>query len=268
MSELGSLLELIHDAHDRVTTFEAEYRDWIRPRPSLELHVERPKPGETHACWRGAGPFPKALVNTRRIWLMAPDNLRVEVLREHRLFRLGVLTPDRWWRWDLEWGTVCGQAASDDMESPTPPPPLLTPPLVSPASLLAVMRFEVIGFGVRAGRKVVRARGLPRRPPATGGVRHEFDFDAQHGTVLRSAAIDNGHVVSVTEAISAAYDRPMNPERFVFTAPDGRPAPRVGLTAPALKGTTGQLDGDGSPAKNGHVAARHSGGKRPERPMS
>src|SRR5690242_1686860 len=123
MSELGALLELIHDAHSSVVTFEAEYRDWSRPRPSLELHVLRSELGETHTHWHGAGPFPKPIASSRRIWLMAP-NLRVEIVNGRQLVRLGVMKGERWWRWDRDWGTESGELMRGESAPGTPPPPL------------------------------------------------------------------------------------------------------------------------------------------------
>lgn len=225
MSELGALLELIHDAHSQVTTLEAEYRDWNRPRPSLEVHVKRSELGYTHAHWAGAGPFPATIATTRRIWVKAPDSVRVEIIHQDRLVRLGVLNGERWWRWDPDWGPISGEPIADEDVGWAPPPPLLTPPLVNPVALLATLRFEGIGSAVRAGREVMTAWALPRRRSPTGrGLRYELEFDVQHGTILRRATHDEGHMVSLTEAIAVAYGGGFHPEHFVFASPDRQPA--------------------------------------------
>jgi hypothetical protein len=228
MSQLGGLLELIHDAHSRLSAFEAEYRDWFRPRPTLELRVERSELGEAHPRWRGAGPFPKAITNTRRVWLTAPDRLRVEITRDNRLVKLGVLDGERWWRWDLDDGSISG-GALPDQNAWAPPPPLLTPPLIQPVRLLAVLRLEqVVRPGVLAGRRTVVAQAAPRPlPTAPRALRYEIEFDAEHGTILRRTTLEEGQVVRVTEAKEVAYDRPVEPGRFVFKSPDGQPVRQV-----------------------------------------
>jgi hypothetical protein len=224
MSELGQLLELIHDAHQRLRTFQGEYRDWTRPRPSLELIVARSEAdGGQRTQWRGAGPFPVAVAGRRRVWLQRPDSLRVEIIRGTELVRSGVLKQARWWRWDAVHGvdmSVASVDGSDDWSVP----PLLSPPLLEPVRLLAPLRLQPVGRGDRAGREVLCARGSLRHPTRTAQTHaFELEFDAQHGTVLRWASLDHGQLVGSTEAIKVAYDAPIDLERFVFVAPDGRP---------------------------------------------
>jgi hypothetical protein len=227
MSELGTLLELLHDAHSGLNTLAAEYRDWYRPRPSLELYVDRSELGETNAHWRGAGPFPREMVASRRVWLMAPDSLRVEVLHGHELVRLGVRSGARWWRWDRDSGPISWEPTSTD-RAPRNPPPLLTPPLLDPARLLGMLRFEALGFSTRAGRATLAAHAVRRHPhPTNPALHYEFEFDAEHGTVLHRAALDEGHVVSVTEAMTVAYEVPIGARLFDFASPDGLPARRL-----------------------------------------
>jgi hypothetical protein len=245
MSELGTLLELIHDAHTNIKALEAEYRDWSRPRPSLELRIER-SVGDAQARLRGAGPFPRAASSIRRIWLNPPKRLRVEVTSGHQLVSLGVLDSERWWCWDPDSGPVSSDLTRDQPESGRPPP-LLTPPLIDPAVLLTALRFEVVGYAARADRKVIRARARPRRSEMLPrALYYELEFDAQHGTILRRAAHDEGHLVSVTEATAIAYDLPIEPARFIFTSPDGQPVRHV------ERRTTGE---PGGPPQNEQVAA-------------
>jgi hypothetical protein len=226
MRDLGFLLELIHDCHSRVTNFEAEYRDWICPRPSLELQVDHSDLGGTRAHWRGAGPFPKAVSGTRRIWSNAPDCLRIEVVRGGELLRLGILHGEDWWCWERGSAPISGELFPGARAGWIPPPPLLTPPLVDPSRLLPGLRFEIVGSGMRIGRRVVSARALPRRAAVSArGLQYEFDFDAEHGTILRGTTMTSGHIVSVTEAVTAVYDGPMDPEQFVFSLP-GLPSSR------------------------------------------
>ena len=228
MSELGQLLELLHDAHREVGTFQAEYRDWARPRPTSELVVHRQNPDDGHprVHWRGSGPFPPALGRTRRIWQQQPACLRVEVHRDKTLVRFGVLNRARWWWWDAVRGLDTSEAPTDDRDAWWVPP-LLAPLLFEPVRLLSALRLMPAGRGVRAGREVLCARALPRAAGSPPIPEHEFEFDAEHGTMLRHVISENRVLVSVAEAIAVAYHRPIRPEHFVFVAPDGKSARRL-----------------------------------------
>jgi hypothetical protein len=73
---------------------------------------------------------------------------------------------------------------------------------------------------MRAGRKTVVARARARSPSSrVRTVTHEFEFDAEPGTVLCRATLDRGQPVSVTEAVRVQYDRPIEAECFDLAAP-------------------------------------------------
>ena len=211
-SALGDLLALLHDADRRVRSFEGELRDWVQPPPSNALVVDlrdKHKPG-AGARWRGAGPFPRASETRRRIWFERPDRMRVEILRGGQLLRLGVRDRETWWRWDRVRGVDTGRVAFVD-GVPTAPP-LLDLPLLAPVSLLAALRFEPAGAGERVGRKVLLARALPRTAlTGSGELSFEFEFDLQYGTMLRRARFEDARCVSVTEALAACFDGPVDP---------------------------------------------------------
>lgn len=222
MGELGDLLELLHGAHDRVSTFEVEYRDWARQRPSLELALVDPAGGRPTLGWRGGGPWATNTVRTRRIWLARPDRLRVEILEGEALIGLGVRAGPLWWLWDETRGTTSGSLAGDENASPTLPP-MLTAPLSAVHRLPATLRLKSAGMGERAGRHVFRAQGWPRRPPAArGDVHYEFEFDAEHGSLLRRAEFDGGERVWEREAQQVVYDCEIDPNCFVFVLPEDR----------------------------------------------
>ncbi|MDQ2759020.1 MAG: hypothetical protein M3Y17_00915 [Actinomycetota bacterium] len=229
MSALAELLELLHDAHGRLSSFEAEYRDWSQPRPSRELVVDRSEiaNGRFRGRWRGAGPWPTEIVATRRFWLQRPDRLRVEELRNHRLVRLGIRDDAQWWRWDQVEGASSGKASMTGADAGTLPP-LLSPPLLDPVRLVAGLRFEPAGVGERTGRKVLRARARRRgQPSSCDRVSLELEFDAEHGTVLRRAGFEDGQCVQLTEALAVRYGPEIDPERFAFLSPDGKPAREI-----------------------------------------
>ncbi len=243
---LGSLLELLHCAHERTSCLEAEFRDWTHPPPSYELVLSRDESHDARGRWRGAGPWPKKVVRTRRVWFVAPDRLRVEIARNQALERLGVRDGLEWWRWDELDGATAGDAGG--IEGPLLLPPLLDPPLLNPARLLAGLRLEPTGVGVRAGREVILARAWPRESPrARGALSYELEFDAEHGTMLRRAASEDGRLFQVTEARQVRYGGEIDVERFVFVAPDGRPAHSVEEYRPNSAPTPG-IGNDQSPS--------------------
>jgi len=90
-----------------------------------------------------------------------------------------------------------------------------------------MVRLKPAGTGERAGRRVLRAQGQPRRPlAARGETRYELEFDAEHGTLLRHAAIQDGERVWEREALEVLYGMTIEPECFVFVSPDeNRPNP-------------------------------------------
>jgi len=94
-------------------------------------------------------------------------------------------------------------------------PLLVDPPMLCPARLIASLRLEPAGVGVRAGREVVQARGLLRhKPPSAPAVMFELEFDAEHGTMLRYAAIEDGVCRLLTQVLEITYDVPIGPEQF------------------------------------------------------
>jgi hypothetical protein len=52
---------------------------------------------------------------------------------------------------------------------------------------------------------------------------YEFEFDTEHGTMLRWAAFQQGQCIQLTEALVALYGNEIDAERFAFAAPDGAP---------------------------------------------
>jgi hypothetical protein len=225
---LGSLLELVHCALDQVTTFEAEFRDWTKPVPSLTVLVGReldvaPAREPKRFRWHGGGPFPRPTQVTRHIWFKSPGSLRVEIRQNGNLVRLGIRDGSRWWRWDKNDGASAGDATGPSAGGGMPS--LLDLSLITPARVLGWLRLEPAGAGRRAGRKVIVARGWPRQhaePPQP--IHQELEFDAEHGTMLRSATFVNGQRVQSTEATTIEYARRVDPARFVYSSPSRAPA--------------------------------------------
>ncbi len=98
-------------------------------------------------------------------------------------------------------------------------PPLLDPPLLTPARLLGWLRLDEVGTGRRAARQVLTAVGYPRDRSAAEStqIHYELEFDAEHGTMLRVAAYDERRCLQLTEAKNIAYGHELDPQ--LFTAP-------------------------------------------------
>jgi hypothetical protein len=219
MSALGQLLELLHGAHDDLRTFEVEYQDRGRQAPSRKLTVSYSESGKPQARWQGGGPWPSDALSTRRIWLQAPDHVRVEISRGEELVRLAVRNGGQWWRWDAEQGTLGGSAVPDERGIATLPS-ILSGPTIDVRRLITSVRFEPAGVGERAGRSVVLARARPRlQPPARGPLSYEFEFDAEHGSLLRRAEFEDGLCVWERRAIQVVYDAQISGDCFVFVEP-------------------------------------------------
>jgi hypothetical protein len=217
MSALGTLVELLHNAHDRVHAFEAELLDRTSPSRSIELIVNPVAPPAGRFRWQGAGPWPHVLETRRRLWFERPDRLRIEISCGGVLLRIGVRNGAEWWRWDRENGVTEGNLTELWAT------PLLDPPLLSPARLMGWLRLEPSGVGERAGRRVLIARASPRALPLSGADQEfELEFDAEHGTMLRRATLEEGQLIRLAEALSVRYDAPVDPVRFEFAIPEWR----------------------------------------------
>jgi hypothetical protein len=220
MGELGELLELLHDAHTDIRTFEIEFSDWVLRRPSNTVEVSYSETGKPRLGWLGAGPWATPGLTTRRVWLQMPNLLRVEVLQGNTLVELGVRNGISWWRWAAERGTTRGEAQPDERGISTIPQ-LVVAPVVDVRRLIGVMRFEPAGTGERAGRTVVCARGLPRRqPPGRGELSYALEFDAEHGSLLRRAEFEDGECTVDRRAREVLYNSEIKAECFEFAAPD------------------------------------------------
>lgn len=210
MSALGPLLELIYRAHEATSSFVAEYRDWGNPKPSYQLVID---PARAEPRWDGAGPWPHESELTRRIWYAYPDRLRVEVSRRDELVRLGVRNEARWWRWNASDGAADGILTPDNGVLTIPR--LLDPTLLAPTRLLERLQLQPTGTAERAGRSVACAVARPRRTPnMPAGVSYELEFDAQHGTLLRRALLEDTIPVQISEVLDIRYNVNIDQDRF------------------------------------------------------
>ena len=228
------LLALLNAGLTNVTTLVAEYRDRQTQPPSLSI-VAKPSISDGEAAtmklqWGGAGPFSKSAYLTRRLWLLKPAHLKVEIRRRGAPVAWGVRDRLRWWQWEMA-GSAGAALATGEVADFIPA--LLDPPLLTPVRLLGWLRITALGSAARAGREVITASAVPRElSVAWHRQRHyELEFDAAHGTMLRFAEFDAEQCTHLTEATAVAYGRQLEPELFrppasSGTSQAGRPIPK------------------------------------------
>ena len=220
MSELGDVLCLIHDAHERASAVHLRISDWSQPsvRPEILVDQNRGLPGGLR--WGGAGPWPEPTTSSRQMWAAAPDRLRVEITRGDAIVRLGVRDGAQWWRWDEILGVSSGVAESGGRARQPTLPALLDPLLLHPARLIATLRLQPVGTTSRAGRAAILVRGVPRESAAgRSQLAYELELDAEHGTVLRRAAFDSGRRFQDSRVVHVVYDSDIDAAKFAFIAP-------------------------------------------------
>lgn len=215
LSDCAQLLVLMHDADRRLSSLQGEFEDWGVVPPSNVLLVDRDEKagGRIRLRTHGPGLYPQAKRSVRRIWFQSPWRVRVELLQDETVLRLGVRDGTRWWRWDRREGTSSG---GHDPTKVDTVPALLDPTVLSPARLLSRLRFEKIGEGVRFDRRVLLARAVPRDPAMDGRLTFEFEFDAEFGTMVRRAIFQHGKRVQLTEAREVHFGIRVDPKRFIF----------------------------------------------------
>jgi outer membrane lipoprotein-sorting protein len=244
MGDLGDLLEVLHCAGSSYRTFRGEFRSvshtGVVMRTMRELDEGRPSRVRTRR--RGSGvsfgsaflvgeDLPDADESSEtkvRVWLEAPARYREEEVDNgvgSLIVRDGVL----WWSFNELLGSTTNEREEDpgssriggEYES-----------LLDPASLLALLRFEPMGKGDRAGRHVLLAGARPRDASASlsglglgfgGHVAdlYEFEVDAEHGVILRMASSYKRNELAVIEAVAVAFDEQLPPDIFEFKSPDG-----------------------------------------------
>ena len=207
----GDLPQLLYTAHRDLDTISLEIRDWSLQQASDTIVVQTGADGRARLRAVGAGFYPKPTVMFRRVWCELPDRLRVEVFQGERLVRTAVRDGGAWWRWDRDEGQSAGELAHGAAL-----PAILDLVVLEPARLLATTWLEETGSSQRAGREVITAAGLPRRPPPGELARYEFEFDGEHGTPLRIAAFEGSERSNVTEVLRVDHRPSFDDGTFSF----------------------------------------------------
>jgi hypothetical protein len=242
VNQLGELLELLHAGSSRYKTFAATYSLWERPgvkwkvitraMAALPRNVTRGQAGHFSGTF-SSHPADDELVQddeesgSLTVVVEPPDRYR-EDIRSGGEVALLVRDGVSWWDYNEHLGvstnTVDAEPwmsrANGEYEA-----------LGEPSALPALLELEPLGFGERAGRRVIRARGLPRGAEQRGDHRalaaigglgadeYELEFDAERAVVLFAAARVGGSEFSIVEANVASFDEPFGGDAFLFSPP-------------------------------------------------
>jgi hypothetical protein len=228
MSELGDLLELLHES-GRFTSVYVEFRTWRHQARSLAAF-------QAEAEGSGAVMFaqlesdeepPETTLTSDRLWL-DPPRTRLEQGDEH----LAVKDGESWWTWHKSWGAQTNVGAGDSVSTSIGDQFM---PLLKPATLMGALVWSPLGVGERDGRRTLRASARPRPPRSendhdlrwglhafgSGAEEYIFELDRATGIVLGVEARFGGDAFQVIEVVDLAVDEPIPPDTFVFQAPDG-----------------------------------------------
>ncbi len=251
MSELGDLLELLHDSRESFGTFRGRYRLWSQSElaqeafaASMDAAGER---GHTVAMILGEGEEERASPVSEgewRIWFQRPDRVREEVVGEGFGIPLGVRVGQRWWTFD-EWSGATTNEGNEEVSANVGE---TFGGWFEPAAILGLLEFEALGSCEIAGRGALSARAT--RP--AGGLSEDgldswslhrlgaeareylLALDAERGVILRLEARHEGEPFFLAEALEVAFDEAFDDETFVFTPPAGEELRPVEIGDPGL----------------------------------
>jgi outer membrane lipoprotein-sorting protein len=236
VSDLGQLLQVIHDSRSRWRTFRGEYRLWRHRERSHEAFIEMAKRsgGTTYgglALARKGDPPPPESEGRWLIWVERPDSAREEFEGTAWGTRTVVKVGERWWAYD-EYGGARSNEGEEDVGIDVG----RFSGWLEPAKLLGSLRFKPMGTTEVAGRAALRALAtLPDEPSLDdddhrdwelhmlGAEAEEYELavDQEMGTLLRVEARFGGQPTLIGEAEVVAFDEDFPPETFVFTPPEG-----------------------------------------------
>ena len=227
MSELGDLLETLHDA-GRFRTARAVFRIWNhRERAFVAFREDAAESGATMYAAVDVGDerAEHEEESEVRLWLdVAGDRARIERDDDH----IAVKDGQSWWTWHRDYGASTNVGSDREVQHSVGEEFL---PLLNPAALMGALEWTPAG---RDGDQI-HATAQPRRAArrqdemltwglhAFGGGADEYAFvlDAGSGAVRRVEARHQGRPFHVIEAVELAFDETLPDETFVFEAPEG-----------------------------------------------
>jgi hypothetical protein len=221
VSDLGTVLELLHTADTRWDTLRVAGREWRRPDALLRAVVrDRPE----LAGQLDLSVYPD--VEERwRLWMAQPEKVRAEFLVGEEMVT-AVIDGNTWWSWSPA-QDVRTNAGRDGSSHGTGPGEAL----VRPAAILPALELRVMTTIAVLGRQAFAVRALPSAAKdelmhsrlhglGTGADEYELLVDAERGVLLRAEARMDGEPFRILEVQEVAFDEPFAPETFL--APKGR----------------------------------------------
>ena len=236
MTELGTVLALLHDEPVRVRRLRAEIEQWQDAEVAMrafEAHAER---GGGFVAFGGdedddaddiAASSAAGTGQRVRIWVDRDERLEREEGSDGRLV---VRRGESWWSHDEYNGAIAetegtvGTSVADDQRW-----------ILGGLAAVAFLRLEVAGAGEVAGRPTHRLIGVAspgqddgfhRSPlPGLGSDRVELDVDREHGLILRVMMFFDGEPYARHEVVELGVGEAFDDALFTFVSPDGS-APR------------------------------------------
>ena len=218
MSDLGRVLELLHDSPSLWRTLRAEGIEWTNPplareaftrdidelpgRPFGRSGLKTPSGsvstsgsfGFISSTRDNASAFTDSFNTTEtwKLWMEQPDRRRVEFEAGHTTVT-AVWVGDTWWSWAPGRGAMTNDGDPHHQHGNGP-----SEPLVGTQALLGTLDFEALGQVQFLGRDVVRVRATPRiqhmmsrfalHGLGPGADDYLLSVDAERGVILRSEA--------------------------------------------------------------------------------
>jgi outer membrane lipoprotein-sorting protein len=233
VSDLGSLLEAIHDSRGSWQTLRAEYRVWIHgSRQAAAWQAGAEQSGATsYALLASEGePEPEESEGRWRVWIAKPDRMRQETEGRALADTTTVVVGKHWWSWNEYTGAQTNEGSEEVSTAGIQYAAWLEPALV-----LGALRFEPPAETTHAGRAALRTTA--RRPEASrfaqeqmtwdlhslGGIAEEYvlDVDIERGILLRVECRFRGEPFLVGEVTDLAFDEDLDPRTFVLEPPEG-----------------------------------------------
>lgn len=258
MSELGDLLELLHGARGRYRTVRGVLRHIWRLRLAAQARErwEEAMQQAGHSQGTAYAQFavdglpaqqPDRQEQVIRFWSEPPDRLREETesLAPDRQTHVIVRDGRSWWIYSPELGAISNVGAGEEAERMGVGGGELWAALLDPARWLPTLDFEPGAEVTRLGRRALRVRATPRRPPAddpfsfpgalpVGADAYELLVDRALGVVVRAAALIEDEEFWVADLEQLAFDEEFPPETFIFEPPPGEEirGPDIGVHEP------------------------------------
>ena len=232
MTDLGDLLELVHDSCDRSRPATLTVTEWSHATRSTEAfarHMAQQR-GQSHsvsATMARNAKQPEETSWSTTLSLERADRFREESAGRQAGARLLVRDGERWLSWDESWGTV-----SSDVEQQGGAQASTYGFLLDPIGVLGELRLEPRGTADHAGHRVLLARGIPRADAehigstllrlGAGADFFDLAFDAERGALLRAEANLDGEPFRRFDVTRISYE-PISAGTFTVEAPPGAP---------------------------------------------